>query len=167
MQAIKTYKTNRLPALVVVVLTISVLFSIDIERLIIFYQDPWHLFIVLYIVLINPALLFFGFAFRLEKNLIVCRHYLFLKKIFEISDLSHILYQPTWRGITSINSQTNMRSLHIVRHAGGWSDTISLSNAAYKEEDLADIAKRLQKINQRIELDEHAQALIKKYEPSS
>ena len=66
-----------------------------------------------------------------------------------------------------MSSQTNMRSLHIVRHSGGWMDTILLSNAAFKEEDLADIARRLRQMNPRVELDEEAKALIKNHEPSN
>lgn len=167
MDRIKTYSTNKFPAFVVVLLTIAVLFSIDIERLLVFYRDPAFTFIVIYILLINPALLLFGFGLTLEKERVVYRHYVFLKKSFKIQDLSHVLYQPTWRGVTQMTSQTTMRSLHIVRHSGGWRDTISLSNAAFKEEDLADIAKCLRQMNPRIEMDEHAETLIKKHSPES
>jgi hypothetical protein len=54
-----------------------------------------------------------------------------------------------------------------VRGSGGWVDTISLANGPYKEQDLADIIKRLQRMNPRLEIDEKAKALAKKYDGKS
>jgi hypothetical protein len=81
-----------------------------------------------------------------------------------------------WSGGSEINpgkavitgvSAVAMRSLYIVRNSGGWMDTISLTNGPFREEDLADIAKRLQRMNPRIEFDAHAHALIKRYSHSN
>jgi hypothetical protein len=157
------YRTNRIPALVITLLGIALIFTNDIDRLLVIYRDPWGLFFVTFFCIVNPLLLLFGFSFKISGDEIVGQSYFVFAKRFKIGDLSHILYQPTWRGVTSMNSSTTMRSLHIVRHSGGWKDTISLTNGPFREEDLADIAKRLQRMNPRIEFDEHAQALIKRY----
>jgi hypothetical protein len=57
-----------------------------------------------------------------------------------------------------------MRTLNIVRRSGGWKDTISLSNVAFKEEDLADIAKILKAFNPSIQTDQSLEELLNKYE---
>lgn len=167
MKRIKSYKINPLLASVITLMIAAGVFSIDIEKLLRFYTDPELAILIFVALIVIPIILFFGFSLQLYEDQIVYRHNVFFRKNFKISDLSHVLYQPTWRGITSMNSPTNMRSLHIIRHSGGWSDTISLANGAYREEDLADIAKKLQQMNPRIELDEYAQALIKKHESMS
>src|SRR6266571_3394106 len=161
MEKIKTYSTNRLFASVLTVLSIALIFTIDIDRLIRFYQDIELTVLIVAAGLIMPAIAFFGFSVQLFQDRITYRSTFFLRKASKISDLSHVLYQPTWRGVSS--RANTARSLHIVRHSGGWGQTISLANGVFREEDLADIARRLQRMNPRIEFDEHAKALIKKY----
>lgn len=142
----------------------ALLFTVDIDRLLVFYKNPWGIVIISFFGIVSPLLILFGFSFEVLADEVVSRSYFFFIKRFEIGHLSYVLYQPTWRGLMPNNSHTNMRSLQIVRHSGGWMDTISLSNGAFKEKDLADIAKRLQQMNPKIQLDEHATVLIKKYE---
>jgi hypothetical protein len=143
---------------------IALIFTMDLDRLVSFYKDPWGIFFVSFFVIINPLLFLFGFSCRIKPDEVVGTSYIFFRKNFKLSDLSHVLYQPTWRGITPMESRTNMRSLHIVRYSGGWMDTISLSNAAFREEDLADIARRLTKANPRVEIDKYVRALMSKHE---
>nr|KKS47947.1 MAG: hypothetical protein UV11_C0012G0004 [Candidatus Giovannonibacteria bacterium GW2011_GWF2_42_19] len=161
-----TYHTDRLFASIITILFMALIFMIDIDVLLKFYEDIELTILIVAAGLIMPAIAFFGFQFTLLKGQIIYKHYLFLKKDFKISDLSHILYQPTWSGVMSMDSKTNMRSLHIVRRSGGWRDTISLANGAFREEDLADIAKRLKEINPKVITDEFTETLIKKYEKS-
>lgn len=164
MEKVRTYKVNRLLASVITLMIVAGVFSIDIEKLLRFYADSELLLLVFVAFVVMPLFLFLGFRIQLFRDRIAYRHNMFFRKTFKIADLSHILYQPTWRGVTSLDSQTNMRSLHIVRHSGGWWDTISLANGAYREEDLADLAWKLSQMNPQIELDEHAQSLIKRYD---
>lgn len=163
----KTYRTNRVLALVITLMGLAIIFSVDIDRLLVFYRDPLGIVIVAFFAVINPLLLLFGFSLQILPDEVVERSYVIFSKRFRIDDLSHVLYQPTWRGVTPMTSQTNIRSLHIVRHSGGWLDTISLANAAFEEEDLADIAKRLRQMNPHIEIDAYTEALIKKYSQES
>lgn len=162
MERIKKYKTNPLLASVIALTLIAGVFSIDIEKLLRFYTDP-GLTVLIFIAILILLTLFFGFEVQLFKDQVVYRRNLFFKKGFKIEELSHVLFQPTWRGVMSLNTRTNIRSLHIVRRTGGWLDTISLANGAFREEDLADIARRLQQMNPRIEIDEYTKMLIKKY----
>src|SRR5208337_1008947 len=147
MEGIKTYRTSRFLAFVVILMGFALLFTVDIDRLIVFYKSFWSTCIVVFLAAINPLLILFGFSFSITPGEVVSTNYLFFTKRFKIGDLSYVLYQPTWRGITPMNSKTSMRSLHIARRSGNWQDTISLANGLYREEDLADIAKRLKKIN--------------------
>jgi|SRR3989344_771760 len=163
MEKTKTYRTNRFLGFVITLMGLAIIFSVEVERLVLFYKDPIGIVVVGFFAVINPLFWLFGFSFRILPDQVVERSYFVFGKRFKINDLSHVLYQPTWRGITPMTSSTNMRSLHIVRHFGGWRDTISLANGAFREEDLADIAKRLRQMNPRIETDEYAEALIKKY----
>jgi len=165
MEKIKSYSFNPLLASVIALMIAAGIFSIDIDKLLRFYTDPGLTLLVVAAVLLSLGL-FFGFRFHLFKDRVVYRHNVFFVKNFKIEELSYVLYQPTWKGVMSMTTQSNMRSLHIVRGSGGWGETISLANGAYKEEDLADIAKRLQQMNPRIELDEYSRALIKKYKPT-
>jgi hypothetical protein len=167
MDKTKVYRTNRFLAFVVILMSFALLFTVDIDRLLQFYKDIWSMVIVSFFGVISPLLILFGFSFKILPNEIISRSYFFSSKRFKINDLSHILYQPTWSGITQTDSETNMRSLHIVRGSGGWVDTISLANGPYKEQDLADIIKRLQRMNPRLEIDEKAKALAKKYDGKS
>src|SRR3989344_5018969 len=162
MEQIKIYKVNTLLASVITLMIVAGIFSIDIDKLLRFYTDIGLTILIVAALLISFGL-FFGFRVQLFKDRVVYRHNAFFRKNFKIEELSHILYQPTWKGVMSLNTQTNMRSLHIVRGSGGWNETISLSNGAFREEDLADIAERLKQMNPRIKLDDRAQALIKKY----
>jgi hypothetical protein len=162
MEKVKTYSINPLLASVIVLMIFAGIFSIEMDRLLAFYKSTELTIPIIVAVLISLGL-FFGFKLQLFKDRVVYRHNVFFRKSFMIDELSHVLYQPTWRGVTPMTSQTNMRSLHIVRHSGGWKDTISLANGAYREEELADIAKRLRQMNPRIEIDGQTGALIKKY----
>lgn len=160
----KTYKTNRLPALAVTAVCLAIIFSVGIDRLMAFYKDWAGIVLVSCFALVCPLFVFFGFAVGLSRSEITYRHHFFLRKKFNIGNISHVLYQPTWRGLMGLNSSTNMRSLHIVRNSGGWRDTISLANGAFREDDLADIARELRQANPRVVVDEHVGALIKKYQ---
>ena len=162
MEGIKIYRTSQFLALVVILMGFALLFTVDTDRLIVFYKNFWSTCIVIFLVVVSPLLILFGFSFKIIPGEVVNTNYFFFTKRFKISDLSHVLYQPTWRGVMSMNSRSNMRSLHIVRRSGGWADTISLANGPFREEDLADIARRLKKINPQIELDDYTQKLIKK-----
>lgn len=163
----KTYRTNRLLAFVITVVLIAGVFSIDIDRLLRFYENMGLLILVIFVFVLIPLFLFFGFSVSIDKGQVIYRHNGVFRKVFRIEDLSHILYHPTWRGLMGMNSSTNMRSLHVVRNSGGWRETISLTNGAFREQDLADIASELHRLNPRAILDEHTSALIKKYESGS
>lgn len=143
---------------------IAGIFSIDIEKLLKFYTDPMLSIILFVGVIALPLLFFFGFRVKLFQDQIIYRHNLFFKRELKINDLSQILYQPTWRGVTSQTSKTKMRSLQIVQGLGGFGSKIYLANGAFREENLADLAKKLQQMNPLIELDEHTEALIRKHE---
>lgn len=162
MERIKTYRTNTLLASVIILMILAGIFSIDLEKLLKFYNDPVLSTVLLFGIIIFPALFFFGFRVYLLEDEIVYRHNLFFRKKLKISALSQILYEPTWRGITPKNTNTTMRSLQIVQGAGGFGDKIYLANGAFLEKDLADIARRLESMNPRVELDTYAKALIQK-----
>jgi hypothetical protein len=142
----------------------ALLFTVDIDRLLNFYKEVWGIVIVGFFGIINPLLILFGFSCTILPEEVIGTSYCIFRKRLKVSDLSHVLYQPTWRGVSSLSAATNMRSLHIVKHSGGWKDTISLTNGLFREEDLADIARRLKRLNPSLELDEHAKSPIKRYE---
>ncbi len=160
----KTYTTNKLLAFVITILFIALIFTIDTDTLFKFYTDIKLTIWIVLAGLVMPFLAFFGFTFQIASEDVINTSYFFFKRRFKIQDISHVLYQPTWKGIMPMNTQTDMRSLHVVRNSGGWMQTISLANGAFREEDLADIVRELHEINPQIELDEYARALIKKYE---
>jgi hypothetical protein len=156
----KKYYTNRFLVLAVTLMGFALIFSVDLGRLLVFYNDPVTIFLVLFFVLINPLVLLYGFRIKIPSDRVEYRHNLLLHKTFKIADISHLLYQPTWRAISSPGTAT--RSLHIVRNSGGWRETISLANGAFREEDLAEIARTLKRMNPGITLDEHTEALLAK-----
>jgi hypothetical protein len=161
MEKVVIYRTNRFWASVLALLGWGLIFSVDIDRLFVFYKDPWGIAIVTLLGIVSPLLAFFGFALKVKSGEVVNISCFVFRKTFNISDLSHVLYQPTWAGATSQSSPTTMRSLHIVRNSGGWRQTISLANGVFNESDLADIARRLKQLNPRITFDEQAEALMK------
>jgi hypothetical protein len=159
MEPIK-YRTNRFFASVVSLVSIALIFTIDLDRLKIVYTDLSLSLIVIFFAVILPLVLFWGFSISLRSASISYRSNLVLAKTFSTRDITHVLYQPTW----ILGAVNNMYSLHIVRAGGGWKDTISIANGFFQERDLADLAQRLKKIKPSIQLDEAATALIKKYE---
>ncbi|OHA66819.1 MAG: hypothetical protein A3I38_02445 [Candidatus Wildermuthbacteria bacterium RIFCSPLOWO2_02_FULL_47_10] len=159
MEEVRAYRTDRFLGFVITLMGFAILFSVDIDRLLVFYRDPWSVLIVSFFAVINPLLFLFGFSFQINPHEVIGRSYFLFKKKFKINDLTHVLYQATWR-VTSESS--SMRTLHIVRFGGGWKDTISLTNGPFQEKDLADIAKRLKNLNPRIIFNSHAETLMKK-----
>lgn len=162
-----TYRTNRILGFVITLMLFAIIFSIDIDQLKSFYQDPQLFLLIVFALIVMPTILLFGFSIQLYKDKVVYRHNVFFRKVFQIDEISQVLYQPTWRAVTPLNSPTTMRSLHVVRNTGGWRETISVANGAFREEDLANLADRLKKVNPKVELDKYTEALIKKYEHQS
>ena len=165
MANVRKYSTNRLFASVLTVVFIALIFTIDIDKLFRFYTDIELTILIIFAGVVMPSTAFFGYSVRLSEDRIVYRYNMFCRKIFKISDLSHVLYQPTWRAVSS--QAKSARSLHIVRQSGGWRETISLASGVFSERDLADIARRLRDIRPQIQLDAQAQALIEKYKADS
>lgn len=84
--------------------------------------------------------------------------YFFYTKRLKVNDIAFINYRPTWvvGGLT--------RSLYIIGIWNGKEKVIEFPNVGWYEPVLAKIVSDLKKIKPSIQLDEHAEALIKKYE---
>jgi len=84
--------------------------------------------------------------------------YLFYTKRIKIADIKFINYRPTWimGGLA--------RSLYIIDDK---ENVIEFPNVGWYEPILANIVNDLKKLNPRIELDESAEELVKKYERHS
>ena len=58
----KIYRTNRFLGLVITIMGIVLIFTMDLERLLVFYKDPWGIVFVSFFAVINPLLFLFGFS---------------------------------------------------------------------------------------------------------
>lgn len=121
------------------------------------HPDLWQFLIIfaaiLLFILVNFTVGTYGLLDK--KNGILSRtDYLFYTKRINIRDIKIIYYRPTWLigGLT--------RSLYIVDEK---ENTIEFQNVGWYEPVLARMVNDLRQINASIQLDEHVDALIKKY----
>ena len=88
------FRTNRFPAFVISVLGLALIFTIDFDKLVNFYDDISLVLVVGFFLVALPATLFVGFSLRIRGHDVIYRHNLLFTKSFGVREVSHLLYQP-------------------------------------------------------------------------
>jgi hypothetical protein len=108
------------------------------------------------ILLFLPLYALFGLYVRVTDDEVCRTDYFVWKKCLRISDIDAILYRPTW-GV----GQT-ARRLQIINSKGFYQE-LQLTNTAFRQSDIAALVSLLRKNNPSIQLDEDAEALVKRH----